>query len=157
MSSITEYSLNTPIYNNNILNAKIIDMLKKENIMIGGSSSQNMSKCIILIVSIIIIIIGFYLCWNKNDLVNTIGQVQNVSCNLSDISSECTYNLTYIVNNIQYSKNIILDKNLVPQTNTIQIYYKESDPNIMYLYNYNFSIIGLILIIVGSFILISSL
>lgn len=174
--TITEYSLDTPKYNkiDNILNARIIDMIKRENNMIGGFSTQDkpiMSNCIVLIISIIIIIVGIYLSLSKNDFVSTIGQVQNIVCDSSDSSdssnssnffnffdypSKCKFNLTYTVKNTQYSKIISIDKLSIPQTDQIEIYYKESEPNIIYLYNYNFYLIGLGLIFAGLFMLISS-
>ena len=168
MDSIMEYSLNTPKYEGNILNLKIINMLMKENQLIGGSGSgsgsadlSNMSNCIILIVGIIVIIVGFYLCWTKNDFVGTSGQIQNLSCDTSEFSSQCKFNVIYTVGTIQYSKVITLDKSATPttnpSTNTITIYYKESDPNIMTLYNFNYSVIGIVLIIIGAFVLISSI
>ena len=167
MDSIIEYSLNTPKYHSNILDSKIINLLKRENLHMGGSgfenNSTNSTDCIVMIIGIIIIIVGFYLCWNKNDFISVNGQIKNVSCDTSNSNyfsnyfSECKFNITYIVDNVQYSKVVSLDKSSVPSTNTIPIYYKESDPNIMQLYNYNYSIIGIILIIIGAFVLISSL
>lgn len=158
MNSIIEYSLNTPTQNN-ILGARLIDMLKKDNLMIGGSGDNysNMSNCIVMMVGIIVIIIGFYLCWNKNDLTSTNGQIQNLSCDTTDYSSQCKFNIVYTVGSTQYSKVITLDKSAAPTTNTITIYYHESDPNNMSLYNYNYSVIGIVMIIIGGFVLISSI
>ena len=161
MDSIIEYSLNTPKFNDNILNLKIINMLKNNNQLIGGSGDNfsNMSNCVVMIVGIIVIIIGFYLCWNKNDFMITNAQIQNLSCDTSDYSSQCKFNVTYSVGSTQYSKVVTLDKSSAPttNTNTITIYYKESDPNIMRLYNFNYSVIGIILVIIGAFVLISSI
>ena len=165
MDSIIEYSLNTPKYNENILGSKIIDMLKKESQLIGGSGESGdnlsyMSNCIVLIIGIVVIIVGFYLCWNKNDFTSITGQIQNLTCNTSDFSSsECKFNVSYTVGSTQYSKVITLDKLSAPSanTNTITVYYKESDPNIMRLYNFNYSVIGIILVIIGAFVLISTL
>jgi hypothetical protein len=172
MDSIIEYSMNTPINQENILNSKIITMLKKSNQQIGGDGTNlyPMTNCIVMIVGIIVIIIGFYLCWNKNDFTSVTGQIQNLSCDSdinsytnfytnSYINSQCKFNVTYTVANTQYSKVITLDKLSAPNssTNTITVYYKESDPNIMRLYNFNYSVIGIILIIIGAFVLISSI
>ena len=159
MDSIIEYSLNTPKFNDNILNSKIINMLKNDNQLIGGSGDNisNMSNCVVMIVGIIVIIVGFYLCWNKNDFTTTNAQIQNLSCDTSDYSSQCKFNIIYSVGTTQYSKIISLDKSSAPSTNTITIYYKESDPNIMRLYNFNYSVIGIILVIIGAFVLISSI
>lgn len=159
MDSIIEYSLNTPKFNDNILNSKIINMLKNDNQLIGGSGDNfnNMSNCVVIIVGVIVIIIGFYLCWNKNDFTTTNAQIQNLSCDTLDYSSQCKFNLTYSVGTTQYSKVVTLDKSSAPTTNTIIIYYNESDPNIMRLYNFNYSVIGIILVIIGSFVLISSI
>lgn len=159
MDSIIEYSLNTPTFNDNILNSKIIDMIRRENNLIGGTGDNfmNTSNCIVLIVGIIVIIVGFYLCWNKNDFTTTNGQIQNLSCDTSDFNSQCKFNVIYSVGSTQYSKVITLDKSAAPSSNTITVYYKESDPNVMRLYNFNYSVIGIILVIIGAFILISSI
>lgn len=159
MDSIIEYSLNTPIINDNILNSKIINMIKRENQLIGGTGNNfmNTSNCIVIIVGIIVVMVGFYLCWNKNDFTTTNGLIQNISCDTSNFNSQCKFNITYTVGTTQYSKVITLDKSAAPTSNTITIYYKESDPNIMRLYNFNYSIIGIILIIIGAFVLISSI
>lgn len=161
MDSIIDYSLQTPKFNNNILADKIINMLKRDNNMIGGSSENflNISNCLVILVGIIVIIIGFYLCWNKNDFASTNGQIQNLTCESKDYSSQCKFNVIYTVGSTQYSKVITLDKSAAPNpnTNTITVYYQESDPNIMSLYNYNYSVIGIVLIIIGAFILISSI
>jgi uncharacterized membrane protein len=159
MDSIIEYSLNTPTFNDNILNSKIIDMIRRENNLIGGTGDNfmNTSNCMVLIIGIIVIMVGFYLCWNKNDLMTTNAQIQNLSCDTTDFNSQCKFNVIYTVNSIQYSKFITLDKSVAPTSNTITVYYKESDPNIMRLYNFNYSVIGIILVIIGAFILISSI
>ena len=159
MDSIIEYSLNTPTINDNILNLKIINMLRIENKMIGGTGDNymNMSNYIVILIGIIVIIVGFYLYWNKNDFTTTNGQVQNLSCETSNFNSQCKFNITYTVGSTQYSKVIQLDKSAVPTSNTITVYYKKSDPNVIRLYNFNYSIIGIILVIIGVFILISSI
>jgi len=179
MDSLIKYSLNTPTnYNDNILNSKIINLIKNSN-MSGGSSIDN-SNCIIMIIGIVIMIIGFYLCSNKNDWTSTDAFVQNSSCesdsvsepepisstllsmsptllSMSSTSTQCKINITYIVNTVQYSKTIIIDKSAIPTNSSITIYYQESNPNIVRLYNFNYSIIGIVLIIMGAFVLISSL
>jgi hypothetical protein len=111
--------------------------------------------------------IGFYLCLNENDFISTNGQIQNISCNTSNnltsnyftsnYYTQCQFNLTYTVGSTQYSKVITIDKSSIPTQNTITVYYKESDPNVMRLYNFNYLMIGIILIIIGIFILISSI
>ena len=159
MDSIMEYSLNTPTINDNILNSKIINMIRRENQLVGGAvdNFMNTSNCIVLIVGIIVVMVGFYLCWNKNDFITTNGQVQNLSCDTSNFNSQCKFNVTYTVDSTQYSKVITLDKSTAPTSNTITVYYKESDPNVMRLYNFNYSVIGIILVIIGAFVLISSI
>lgn len=159
MDSIMEYSLNTPTINDNILNSKIINMIRRENQLVGGAvdNFMNTSNCIVLIVGIIVVMVGFYLCWNKNDFITTNGQVQNLSCDTSNFNSQCKFNVTYSVDSTQYSKVIQLDKSAAPTSNTITVYYKESDPNVMRLYNFNYSVIGIILVIIGAFVLISSI
>lgn len=159
MDSIMEYSLNTPTINDNILNSKIINMIRRENQLVGGAvdNFMNTSNCIVLIVGIIVVMVGFYLCWNKNDFITTNGQVQNLSCDTSNFNSQCKFNVTYSVDSTQYSKVIQLDKSAAPTSNTITVYYRESDPNVMRLYNFNYSVIGIILVIIGAFVLISSI
>lgn len=161
MDSLDEYSLDTPKLNNNILTSKILNMFKKNNELIMTGGNGNNSNCIIIIIGIIVIIIGFYLSWNRNNYIQTSGQIQNISCNkseyLSEYLSECRFNLTYIVGTTQYSKVITMNKKAIPTTNIIPVYYQETDPNIIRLYNFNYNIIGIILIIIGSFVLISKL
>lgn len=151
MDSLMEYSLNTPIGNyENILNSKILNIIKNNN-MVGGSNDN--SNCIIIIIGIVIIIVGFYLCSCNNDWISTEAQIQNTSCD----KTKCKINITYTANTIQYSKTISMDKSNIPSSSTITIYYQESNPNIMRLYNFNYSIIGVVLITLGFVVLISSI
>ncbi len=154
MESLLEYSLVTPTKTNNILDLKIINMIKNENMVGGGIDNTN---CIVILIGIIMIAIGFYLCWGKNDWSSTDGIVQDITCEPSQITTPCKFNLTYTVNSTQYSKVISMDKSAIPSNQIIPIYYQESNPNIVRLYNFNYSIIGIILIILGAFTLISSL
>lgn len=164
MDSSNEYSLDTPKLNNNILTSKILNLIQKNNVMIGGNennlNNSNNTICVIII-GLILIILGFYLCWDKNNYIQITGQIQNISCDkskyLPEYLSECRFNLTYIVGTTQYSKVITMNEKAIPSTNTIQIYYQETDPNIIKLHDLNYNIIGIILIIIGSLILVSKL
>jgi len=155
-----EYSLNTPINNyNNMLDLKIINIIKNNN-MIGGIGGTEQNFIFIIIIGIIIIIIGFYLYFNKDDLICTKAKINNIICNpTSNLKSECKINITYLANKIHYSKTIIIDNSIVPpiQESMITIYYKQSNPNIVRLYNFDNSIIGISLIIIGIIIILSIL
>jgi len=159
LDTSVEYSLNTPFFSNsNILNQKIIELVKNNN-MIGGNSSDtkiNTSNYITLIIGIVIIIIGFVLLWFKNNLVETEAIVMNKSCDNTNID-ECKINIKYTINSIQYSKIITINKSNIPNEQTIKIYYSQSDPNSIQLFNPNYSIIGIGSILVGIFIIIFSL
>jgi len=153
-----EYSLDTPVFlNQNILNNKIIELVKNNN-MKGGNGIGNIdtSNCISMIIGIIIIIIGFVLLWYKNDLVELEATVLNKSCN-DNSNGECKINITYIVDSTQYSKIITINKNNIPVDSIIKIYYQQSDPNSIQLSNPNYSIIGIGSIIFGSFVIIFSM
>ena len=159
--SSIEYSLNTPIFSNlNILNQKIIELVKNNN-MGGGNGNKNgfsnmdTSKCISIMVGIIIVIIGFSLAWFKNDLIEYEATIINKSCN--DNNNECKINITYIIDQIQYSKIIIMNKQLFPTNSTIKIYYQHSDPNSIQLSNQNYYIIGFSLIIIGLLVIFFSI
>lgn len=158
-----EYSLNTPVFVNSyshsgsdILSKKIFDLAKSNNNLSGGGGGGfglDMYNCISLLISIIVVIIGFVFLWFKNDLIETEAIVKSQSC---DTDSECKINITYSVDNTQYSKIISMDKKNVPNTSIIKIYYQSSNPNSIQLYNLNYSIIGIGLIVIGIFIMIFS-
>jgi len=158
-----EYSLNTPVFvnsysNSNILSKKIFDLTKNNNNLSGGGFGLDMSNCISLLIGIIVIIVGFVLLWFKNDLVETEAIVKTKSCDEgTSSSSECKINIVYTVDSIQYSKIISMDKKNVPKAPTIKIYYQSSNPNSIQLYNPNYSIIGIGMIIIGIFIIIFSM
>lgn len=158
-----EYSLNTPIFANSysypnpdILSKKIFDLAKINNNLSGGGFrfSLCMSDCISLLIGIIVIIVGFILLWFKNDLVEAEAIIKSQSC---EEGIECKINIVYTVGDIQYSKIISMDKKNVPNTPTIKIYYQSSNPNSIQLYNPNYSIIGIGMIIIGIFIIIFSI
>lgn len=147
-----EFSLNTPLINNsNILEKKIFDLLKTSN-MIGGSTGLGTYNCIKLLIGIIIIIIGFILLIFKNDLVETEAIIKIKSCD----DKECKININYIIKDVQYSKIITINKNNYSNGNKIKIYYHESNPNSIQLYKINYSLLGIVMIIVGIFIIIFS-
>ncbi len=156
-----EFSLDTPNnLNDNILNKKIFSLIKND-IMRGGNGVGNGggngytggSDCVTLIIGVIIVIVGFVLCWFKNDWVEIKADVKNVSCTGSD---NCNISITYIVNSIQYSKIITTNKSEVPTNSYLTIYYQESEPNVIKLHNFNYPVIGIGLIVLGIFILVSS-
>lgn len=153
-----EYSLNTPIFVNSysyshsssdILSKKIFDLAKSNNNLSGGGFGFDVSDCISLLIGIIVIIVGFVLIWFKNDLVKAEAIVKSQSC---DEGLECKINITYVVDSIQYSKIISVDKKNIPDTSRIKIYYQSSNPSSIQLYNINYSIIGIGLIVIGVFI-----
>lgn len=159
-----EYSLNTPVFNNsitnlNILNKKLVDIVKNNNIQNGGFDNEfnlDMSNYISLLIGIIIIIIGFILLWFKNDFIEIEAIIRTQTCD--EINDKmCKINIIYNINSIQYSKIITTIKNFIPNTPTIKIYYQESNPNLIQLYNPNYSVIGIGMIIVGAFIMIFSM
>lgn len=151
-----EYSLNTPVFTNpNILNKKIFDLVKNNN-MQGGGFGLDISDCISLLIGLIIIIIGCILLWLKNNLVETEAIIKSKNCE-EENNSDCKINIIYTVNSIQYSKIITINKNFAPDDSIIKIYYQESNPSVIQLYNPNYSVIGIGLIILGVFILIFSM
>jgi hypothetical protein len=161
MDSLMEFSLDTPNnLNDNILNKKIFSLIKNDMMRGGyGNADGNSdgyidsSYCVTLIIGVVIVIVGVVLCWFKNDWVEIKADVKNVSCTESD---NCNISITYIVNSIQYSKIITINKSEVPTNSHVRIYYQESEPNVIKLYNFNYPVIGIGLIVLGIFILISS-
>lgn len=161
-----EYSLNSPVFlNNDILSKKIFDLARNNN-MNGGGFGLDMSNCISLLIGIVIIIIGFVLLSFKNDLVESEAIIRTQTCDVNSENSEnsensqnsqCKINITYTVDSIQYSKIITLNKNNIPDAPTIKIYYQMSNPSSIQLYNFNYSIIGIGMIIIGIFIMIFSI
>ena len=157
ISELIEYSLETPKYNfygldhNNILNSKILTMLKNNN-MTGGNNNSISYNYIIMIIGIIIIIIGFILCWYKNDLNLTDAQILNFECD----NSQYKINIMYNVNQTSYKKTIIANNIDAPRTSTIPIYYKESNPNIVRLYKFDYSVLGLVLMTSGILVILST-
>ena len=145
-----EYSLNTPIFQNtNILDKKLLNLIKYD--MQGGGIGLETYNCITIIIGIIIIIIGFILLWFKNNLVEIDAIIKTQSYD----KNEYKINITYNVNSIQYSKIITMEEN--PNTSTIKIYYQKSNPNSIQLYNQNYNVIGIGMIIVGIFIMFFSI
>lgn len=155
-----EYSLNTPVFNSfnsasNILNKKIFDLAKTGDLRGGGfGSNMNYSNCIVLLIGIIIIIVGSILLWFKNDLVETEANVISKNCDKNN--NKCKINIKYQVAETQYSKIITIQESNIPNESIIKIYYSQSDPNSIQLYNPNYSMIGIGMILVGVFIMIFS-
>lgn len=148
-----EYSLNTSVLSEkNILNYNLNILTKHNNIKGGGF---HMSNSILLLISIIIIIIGLVLLCFKNNWVETEAIIKTKSC--IESNNKCKINITYIVNSTEYSKIITIEKNNIPDTSTIKIYYQETNPKLVQLYNSNNKIISISMIIVGALIMIFSL
>lgn len=152
-----EYSLDTPVFaETNILSKKILE-LAKSNDMVGGSFGLDPSNCIGILVGVIIIIIGFVLLWFKNDLIEAEATIVSKSCDDNQNDGNCKLNITYVVDSTQYSKIITIRGSNNSNESSIKIYYSQSEPNSIQLYNPNYSIIGIGSIIVGSFIIIFSI
>ena len=155
--SSIEYSLDTPVFTNpNILTKKLFEIVKNNNIT-GGGFDSGASNCIGILVGIVIIIIGFVLLWFVNDLVEIEATIVTKSCDNDQNDGTCKLNITYIVESIQYSKIIRIKSSNIYNDSSIKIYYSQSEPNSIQLVNPNYSIIGIGLIIVGSFIIIFSM
>lgn len=154
---LIEYSLDTPVFaNSNILTKKLFEMVKNNNI-IGGGFGLDTSNCIGILLGIIIIIIGFFLLWFVNDLVETEATIVTKSCDNNQNDGNCKLNITYVVDSVRYSKIITIRRSNIYNQSTIKIYYSQSEPNSIQLVNPNYSIIGIGSIIVGSFIIIFSM
>lgn len=160
LNLFNEYFLNTSIFfneENNIFNKKIYDITKKTNMMGGGSGFDfDISDYICLLIGIIIIIIGIAWVCCKSDWIEYEANIN--SKELID-NNKYKINIKYIVNSTEYSKIITIEKNLLPNqsTQTIKIYYQESNPNIIQLLNPNYFAMGIGLIIFGSLVIILSL
>ena len=158
MDSLMDFSLNiSENLNGNILNKKLISLIKN-NKMYGGGYIDS-SNYIILIIGIVVLIVGFILYLFKNDWIEIKANIKNISCvnqNETD-NTECNVSIEYIVNSIQYLKMITMCKSDISTNQYISIYYQESDPNTMRLYNFNYSIIGIGLIVLGIFVIATSI
>ena len=133
MNSVSNYSLDTSknLYFN-ILNEKISSLIKNDK-MYGGSNIDYFNKYnYIIIIGILMIVIGFIIIWYKNTWIKITAIITNISC-IPVIGKECKISINYIVRKIQYSKIITIQKSNIPKIlmNQIQIYYLESDPNII--------------------------
>jgi hypothetical protein len=149
-----EYSLNTPVLSDkNILNCNLIELIKNNN-MKGGSSYMDSSNNISLLIGIVIIIIGFVLLWFKNDWIETEAIIKTQTCLDSD---KCKINITYIVDSIEYSKIITIEKNNIINIPKIKIYYQKINPKSIELYEPNYSITGISMIIIGALVMIFSI
>lgn len=156
MESSIEYSLASPkkeFDNDFILNKKIIEIIKNNNnIMIGGG---NVINWIVIIIGIILIGIGFFLYFNNgswNSIDASIISISNSSNSQSNIF------VKYTVNNNTYSKQIQIPSSNIPVSNTITLYYQQSNPNVVSLYNFNYTILSIILGFIGlSLIIIPNL
>ena len=159
-----DFSLDTPRnLEDNILNKKLFTLMKTNvyNKMYGGGYIDN-SNCVVMIIGVALLIVGFVLCWFKNDWVETKANIKNIFCGNQDNqsytnSTECNISISYSVGPIEYSKIIKMKKSNIPTEQYISIYYQESEPNYIRLYNFNYSVIGIILIIFGIFILATSI
>lgn len=158
IESSINYSLKSD-FPQDIFSYKIIDLIKSNQMTGGGTNYltnfDSISNCIIMILGIILIIIGFYLYWDKNEFQKVNAQIHKLSSD--NINGMNKYNIVYIVEQIQYSKIIDMSQSFLFESPNIIVYYQKSDPNIMRLFNYNYTSLGLILIIVGIILFIYSL
>lgn len=150
--SIDYFSATPMDLNSNILNHRIVDLINSNMNKFGGNPS-NSSNFIIIILMIIIIIIGFIFIFIKDDWIETNAYINNRMCNNKNV--ECKINLRYVVDSISYSKIISIPNANYIENSIIKIYYKKSDHNIIKLYNFDYSIIGIILVAIASFYLIT--
>lgn len=193
-TSTIEYSLDTPSFktniNDNILNAKIFNLIQRDNNHIGGSNDTTNSDekginfCTTLIIGILMFIIGLYLYSKRDEWLMCSGTITKSICSdVNNMDSGCKICFKYNVSQTEYNKTIFiqpkmtylndvikqigLDKlfntfgsNSISQYNVgfqIQIYYLVANPNIVRLYEINYEIIGLALMIVGGFLMIPSI
>lgn len=148
----TEFSINNFNEESNILSKKIFDMMEL-NIKGGSNNCFSLESSIIFLLGIIIAIIGTFLLWSKNDLIETSSIILSKSCSNTD---DCKINIIYNVNSMVYSKIINISKNDILNTNKLKIYYSKMDPNIIYLDDTDNSMIGLGLLVVAIFIIVNS-
>ena len=148
-----EYSLSSQISNNNndfVLNKKIFDIIKTNNkVMTGGG---NINDYIGLIIGIIFIGIGIFLYFNNPSWSSTQATIENIYCGSN---STCDITILYTINQTNYSKIIQMSNLDTPISNTITIYYQQSNPNIIRLYNFNYSLIGIGLGVIGLGVIIT--
>ena len=162
MENSIEYSLDTPKYfDNNILNSKILNIIKNNNqygyqygYQYGGNGFDT-SNCVCLIIGIMFIIIGFGLYLVKNDWIEAEASITNTNC--YDSTEQCDMVITYSVDSIQYSKVVTTLKSNIPSGSKVSVYYQETNPNIVRLYNFSYMMLGIGLIVFGIFVLILSL
>lgn len=161
MNNLIKHSLfSSDFYNFNLNNDTIIfDLIKNELynqndlIQLGAGPTNNIYINVIMIIGIILIIVGIILYFYKDDWKATIGTINSIK----KVNNSKKYNLDiiYVVNNIKYSKIITQDKTY--NSETITIYYKESNPNEISLYENNYITIGIILAIIGILMFIFSI
>lgn len=151
-SSIEYYSMNKFINReSNILDKKLSNLIESNN-MLGGGNEYNFTHGLVLLIGLIILIIGVILCLVKNDWIKTIALIENTQC--SDKTNDCKQIIKYIVNSQLYTKVITTNKNNILNDSNIEVYYQESNPNIVRLNSHNYLMIGISLIILGVFAII---
>jgi hypothetical protein len=119
--------------------------LKDKFIQHGGGNTY-----INLFISTIIIIIGIILI-STNHFYN---KTNAVIKNINNKDNETNLTLLYNINNINFTKNITTNKhNNYKINDIIEINYDINNPNIIKINKFNYLIIGIILIIIGMFII----
>ena len=151
---LLSYFLNTSKYNN-YNEMRINNWLYNEynNNLIGGNDKIIKPSYLKLILGIVLIVIGITLLF-KNDWTykSTIGYIVNRSCD--DLT--CKINLIYTIDGNEYSKIITTNKLDYQNDKTITLYYDITNPNIILLHKYNYIIFGILLGLLGGFVIINS-
>jgi len=153
MNNLIKHSLFTSdFYNFNLNNdTNILDLINNELnnqndfIQLGAGSINNIYINVIMIIGIILIIVGIILYFYKDDWKATIATINSIR--KINNSKKYDFDIVYIVNNIKYSK--IITQDTTYNSETITIYYKESNPDVISLYENNYATIGIILAIIG--------
>jgi len=123
-------------------NKKIMDVIKNLNKnLIGGNIENNNIN---IICGIIILVIGIIFITIKNPWILIDAKIMNIKKIQNNLEIEIYYNL----NSLEFLKKIFFSDNL-DNTNFIKIYYDENNPNIIKLNNFDYKIIGFIIIIIS--------
>ena len=115
------------------------------NILIGGGKLHTFDtlKIIIFVLLISTALFIFY-------MTEYFIQVKAKVINVYDAMNQCQVNVMYKIDDVIYHKNIVLPRTYGCSYNDEMIlYYYKFNPNIIYLNTHNYSILSLILIILG--------
>lgn len=127
---------------------------------------NNLINCVTVIICITILVIAIHILTNFNvmDWKSLTANVNNIE-KINNTSDKYKISISYIVNNIEYSKNIIVNKsfvdnpffNNVPINTTITIYYNVNKPNKITLINIDYQLLAKILIVLSIIILLHTI